>query len=404
MQQKEKRNRMNDEFFSRRDILRLSALLTASGALPFLNIAKAKAQNTDEPVKVGYLPITDATALLVAHGKGFFEAEGLKVEKPVLFRSWSQIVEAFFAGQINVMHVLSPIAIWARYSSKAPLKVVAWNHMGGSGLSVANDINSITDLGGKNVAIPFWYSIHTVVLQMILRNNGLTPVSRKSGAIAPNEVNMVIMAPSDMIPAIANGQISGYIVAEPFNAAGEIAKVSKIARFTADVWRDHACCLVCMQEKDLKERPEWTQKVVSAMVKAQLWTSQNREETALLLAKDNPNKYMPFGADVLKRVLVQSEENDADYRKSGAILHADWHEKRIDFQPYPYPSYTEELVRRLKDTLIEGDNTFLKTLEPSFAASDLVDDTFVKNALQAVGGLPAFGMKDVFNRQEEIAV
>ena len=113
---------------------------------------------------------------------------------------------------------------------------------------------------------------------------------------------------------------------------------------------------------------------------------------------------MPFGADVLSRVLVQNEENDADYRKSGAILHADWHEKRIDFQPYPYPSYTEELVRRLKDTLIEGDNTFLKTLEPSFAASDLVDDSFVKNALQAVGGLPAFGMKDVFNRQEEIAV
>ena len=328
----------------------------------------------------------------------------MKAEKPVLFRSWSQIVEAFFAGQINVMHVLSPIAIWARYSSKAPLKVVAWNHMSGSGFSVANDINSISDLGGKNVAIPFWYSIHTVVLQMILRKNGLTPVSRKSGTIEKNEVNMVIMAPSDMIPAVANGQVSGFIVAEPFNAAGEAAKVSKLARFTADVWRDHACCLVCMQEKDLKERPEWSQKVVSAMVKAQLWTAKNREETALLLSKENPNKYMPFGSDVLKRVLVSSEDDNRFYEKSGAIIHPDWLEKRIDFQPYPYPSYTEELVRRLKDTLIEGDNAFLQTLDPAFAAKDLVDDQFVKRALSEVGGLPAFGMKDSFVRNEEIEV
>ncbi|CAM1649756.1 unnamed protein product [Bartonella apis] len=395
---------MKDEYFSRRDILRLSALLTASGALPFLNIGRARSQEKDEPVKVGYLPITDATALLVAHGKGFFESEGLKAEKPVLFRSWSQIVEAFFAGQINVMHVLSPIAIWARYSSKAPLKVVAWNHMSGSGFSVANDINSISDLGGKNVAIPFWYSIHTVVLQMILRKNGLTPVSRKSGTIEKNEVNMVIMAPSDMIPAVANGQVSGFIVAEPFNAAGEAAKVSKLARFTADVWRDHACCLVCMQENDLKERPEWSQKVVSAMVKAQLWTAKNREETALLLSKEDPNKYMPFGSDVLKRVLVSNEDDNRFYEKSGAIINPDWLEKRIDFQPYPYPSYTEELVRRLKDTLIEGDNAFLQTLDPAFAAKDLVDDQFVKHALSEVGGLPAFGMKDSFVRTEEIEV
>ncbi|MHC5308417.1 ABC transporter substrate-binding protein [Bartonella sp. LJL80] len=395
---------MTEDLFSRRDMLRFSALLTAAGAMPFLNIAKAKAHDKNEPVKVGYLPITDATALLVAHGKGFFEAEGLAVEKPVLFRSWSQIVEAFFAGQINVIHVLSPIAIWARYSSQAPIKVVAWNHMSGSGFSVANDINSISDLGGRNVAIPFWYSIHTVVLQMILRSHGLTPVSRKSGSIGPKEVNMIIMAPSDMIPAVANGQVAGFIVAEPFNAAGEAAKVSKLARFTADVWRDHACCLVCMQEADLKERPEWSQKVVDAMVKAQLWTSQNREETAQLLAKDNPNKYTPFGADVLKRVLVPSDEDNAAYEKSGAILHPDWREKRIDFQPYPYPSYTEELVRRLKDTMIEGDNRFLETLDPSFAARDLVDDRLVKNALQKVGGMPAFGMADSFVRQEQIAV
>ena len=31
----------------------------------------------DDVVRIGYLPITDATALLVAHGMGFFADEGL---------------------------------------------------------------------------------------------------------------------------------------------------------------------------------------------------------------------------------------------------------------------------------------------------------------------------------------
>ena len=32
----------------------------------------------DDVVRIGYLPITDATALLVAHGMGFFKDEGLR--------------------------------------------------------------------------------------------------------------------------------------------------------------------------------------------------------------------------------------------------------------------------------------------------------------------------------------
>ncbi|MGU3496234.1 ABC transporter substrate-binding protein [Xanthobacteraceae bacterium A53D] len=394
---------MNEDFFSRRDVMRLSALLTAAGAAPFIQAGAARAQEPDAPVRVGYLPITDATPLLVAHGKGFYEAEGLKAEKPVLFRSWAQIVEAFLSGQVNVVHLLSPITVWARYGSKAPAKVVAWNHTAGSGISVGPDIQSVKDLGGKTVAIPFWYSIHNVVLQTLLRENGLTPVAKKTGAPAANEVNLVIMAPSDMVPALASNQIAGYIVAEPFNAAAEVLKVGRVLRFTGDVWKDHACCVVFMQEKDLAERPEWTQKVVNAMVKAQAWTRANRGETAELLSKDSANKYTPHSVEVLKRVLDPAPADESAYVASGAIRHPDWREKRIDFQPYPFPSYTEELVTRLKGTLVEGNRAFLDALDPAFAAKDLVDDRFVKAALAQTGGLAAFGLPESFTRTEVIS-
>lgn len=390
------------EGVTRRDALRLSALLTAGGALPLLQAGAARAQQADEPVRIGYLPITDATPLLVAHANGLYEAEGLKTEKPVLMRSWSQMLEAFISGQVNVVHLLSPITVWARFGSKAPAKVVAWNHTAGSGLTVLPEINNVKELGGKTIAIPFWYSIHNVVLQILLKENGLTPVSKRTGTPAANEVNLIVMAPPDMPPALASRQIAGYIVAEPFNAAAETLGVGKVLRFTGDVWRDHACCVVFMHERDLEQRPEWSQKVVNAIVKAQLWTRGHRTETAQLLSKDGSNRYTPHTPALLNKVLAPPDTDDGAYRASGAIRHADWREQRIDFQPYPFPSYTEELVRRLKDTLIEGDGSFLKTLDPAFAARDLVDDRFVKKALASVGGLSAFGLPNSFTRTESV--
>jgi NitT/TauT family transport system substrate-binding protein len=387
---------------SRRDALKLSALFTASGALPLLKAFEARAQEPDAPVRIGYLPITDATPLLIAHANGLFDAEGIKAEKPVLLRSWAQVIEAFISGQVNVIHLLSPMTVWARFASKAPAKVVAWNHVSGSGLTVAPEINAVADLGGKTIAIPFWYSIHNVVVQALLREGGLTAVSKRTGSPAANEVNLVVLAPSDMPPALASKQIAGYIVAEPFNALAETQGIGKILRFTGDVWKNHACCVVFMHERDLQQRPEWSQKVVNAIVKAQLWTRANRADAARLLSKDGPNRYTPHAVPVLDKVLVPSAADTAAYEKSGAIRHADWHEERIDFQPYPYPSYTTELVRRLKDTLIEGDHAFLAGLDPQTAAAELVDDRFVKTALAANGGLSAFGLPEGFTRTETI--
>lgn len=395
---------MPTELFSRRDAMRLASLFTAAGAAPLLRSGAARAQAPDAPLRIGYLPITDATPLLVAHNNSLFEAEGIRAEKPTLLRSWAQVIEAFLAGQVDVVHVLSPMAVWARFGSKAPVKVVAWNHMDGSALTVAPEINAVAELGGKTVAVPFWYSIHNVVLGMLLREAGLTPVTRRTGNPARNEVNLVIMAPSDMVPALAAKRIAGYIVAEPFNAAAEAQGVGKVLRFTGDVWRDHACCLVLMNERDLQSRPDWSQKVVNAIVKAQAWTRDHRAETAQILSREGANKYTPHPLPVLQKVLAPAESDRSAYLSSGAIRHADWSNRRIDFQPYPFPSYTEELVRRLKGTLMEGDRAFLDALDPAAAARELVDDRLVRRAIGAVGGPSAFDIPEGWTRTETIAV
>jgi NitT/TauT family transport system substrate-binding protein len=235
-------------------------------------------------------------------------------------------------------------------------------------------------------------------------SQGLTPVLTKEGNLKPNEVRLIVMAPPDMPPALASKQIAGFIVAEPFNAAAEGLKVGKVLRFTGDVWKDHACCVVFMHEQDLTARPAWSQKVVDAIVKAQVWTRAHPQDAAQLLSKSGKNHYTPHSSAILTDVLAPPASDEGRYLADHAIVHADWHSKRIDFQPYPYPTYTEELVKRLKATQVEGNGQFLGKLDPAFVARDLVDDRFVRKSIAAAGGMSAFGLPDGFDRTETIVV
>lgn len=388
---------------NRREFLKLASLFTLAGSLPLLQSCSEQfASNPNAPLRIGYLPITDATPLLVAIDQKLFEKRDIQIEKPVLFRSWAQLVEAFISGQVNVIHLLSPMAIWMRYGSTAPAKAIMWNHMAGSALTVDHSINEVSDLGGKIIAIPFWYSIHNVVLQHILREHHLA-ITEKTPT-HNGEVQLVVMAPSDMVAALAAKTITGFIVAEPFNALAEDKGIGKILRFSADVWKDHACCLTLVHDHDIENRPEWVGRITDALVEAQIWSNQNRIETAHLLSKQGAHKFMPHDEHVLREVLAPSERNWQNYIESGVIKNTEWQQNRIDFQPYPYPSYTKVLVEMLQQTHIAGVNTFLKELEPSFVAKDLVDSRFVEAALIHQNALAHFGLSNSLSREEIIIV
>jgi NitT/TauT family transport system substrate-binding protein len=336
----------------------------------------------DDVVRIGYLPITDATALLVAHAKGFFKDEGLEAEKPTLIRGWSPLVEGFAAGKFNLVHLLKPIPVWMRYNNKFPAKIVAWGHTNGSGIVVGSHVTAtdFKDLGGKQIAVPFWYSMHNIVLQLALRESGLTPVIKAEGeAIAPNEVNLQILQPPEMPPALAAKKIDGYIVAEPFNALGEVKAGGRILRFTGDIWKNHPCCVITVNEQVTQQKPEWTQKVVNAVVRGAVYASQNKKEVARLLSKDGEG-YLPVPAEVVDRAINKYDLET--YGGSKAIRHPDWGNGRIDFQPWPYPSATKLIVDAMNKTVVAGDKTFLSGLDPAVVANELVDYTFVKKALE----------------------
>jgi len=382
-----------------------SRLLDDGGAEGAASPASGQAPEDpgDPRLRVGYLPITDATPLLAAHGLGLYADQDLEVSRPTLLRSWAQVAEAFQARQVDIVHLLMPMAVQLRFATDVPLRIVAWNHTGGSGLTVANDIDDVAQLAGTTVAVPFWHSIHNVALQLLFADAGLTPLV--GGGSSPSEadgtVQLVVMAPPDMPPALDQGSISGYIVADPFNAVAELQGIGKVLRFTGDVWLDHACCVSVMHGDALDERPDWATRTVEALVRAQAAVREDPLATATLLSEAGEG-YLPQPEPAIARALTHYDHDE--YVPSAAIQHPEWDTRRIGFQPFPFPSYTEELVRRMQATAVDGDRRFLDDLDPTAVHAELVDDRFVRAGIDAVGGPGLFDLPQELTRTETIDV
>jgi NitT/TauT family transport system substrate-binding protein len=347
-------------------------------------------------LNVGYLPITDSAPLLVAHANGDYTQNGFNVETPVQFPAWPALTEAFLAGQVDVVHLLMPLALNLKFGKNQDIKIVSWNHTNGSALTVSNEINSIADLAGKTIAIPLEFSLHNVVLQQVLRANNLVAIFDGDASVTESTVKLVNLPPAEMPAALAGKSISGFIVAEPFNALVETKGIGKILRFTGDVWKEHACCVTVVRGELVNDSPEIAQGLVNSVASAQLSISNDRNAAAKSLA----NGYLPQGEEAISRALTAyGSEYDA------IIKNPDWNSERISFQPYAFPSYTEELVNQLKVTKFSqgADINWIKSLDPKSAHSQVVAEGLALTAIESLGGLGKFNLPSDLTRTEVIS-
>jgi NitT/TauT family transport system substrate-binding protein len=360
---------------SRRALLGAGLGLAAAGGLfGVADLARSAVTSSTAggpQLRIGYLPITDAAPLLTAHAAGLYPPDLVSSAKPVLFRSWAALAEAFITRQIDVAHLLMPMAVQLRYTLGSGVRVLGWNHTNGSALTVAPDVVELSDLAGAQVAIPFWWSIHNIVLQQLLRAHGLRPVIRRSASRSQRTVELVVMSPSDMLPALASRSIAGYVVADPFNAMAQIKGIGRIHTFLGDVWRDHACCALVTREDVIDTRPRAVQAVTDAVVSAQVRIDADRKDAAAALGD---GRYLPQPAKAISLAMTYPSP-------PYAFRHPDWRPQHLGFQPYPYASFTQRLVEAMGDTVVDGDRRFLDRLEPHAVHGELVVDDFVRASL-----------------------
>ncbi|WP_182262845.1 ABC transporter substrate-binding protein [Rhodococcus sp. UFZ-B548] len=380
---------------SRRSLLQgVTGIAAAGGLAGVVDLARAASadrSNATERLRVGYLPITDAAPLLVAHSEGLYQPNVVSTSKPVLFRSWASLAEAFVSREVDIVHLLMPMAIQLRYSLGSDVKILGWNHTNGSAFTVAPHIRELGDLAGQQVAIPFWWSIHNIAIQKLFRAHGLIPVVRQRASKSGRTVELIVMSPSDMVPALAAGSIGGYTVADPFNAVAEIRGIGRIHSFIGDVWREHACCALLVHADLIERNPTAVQGITNAVVAAQIKIVGDRGAASAMLSD---GKYLPQPLPAITKSLTYQADKYV-------VAHPEWEPQRIGFQPFPFSSFTAELVEAMHNTVVDGDTRFLDRLDPNTTHDDLVDDRFVRQSIDLYGGPGVVGLSS-FSRTEEV--
>ena len=237
-------------------------------------------KNDENVVRIAYLPITHALPLA-----GLEKADGVKVEL-VKYGSWPELLDALSTGRVDAASVLIELAMKAK-AQGIGLTAVALGHTDGNVIVVTPDINSAKDLKGKTLAIPHRASSHHILLQEALAKDGLTI----------DDVNVVEMAPPEMPSALANKQIAGYCVAEPFGAAGVLASKGKVLYRSDELWHESICCGLVVNDKAYKEKKALIDKVIT------LYEKQGKELSDKEVALSKAKTLLTQGEEVLRQSL-----------------------------------------------------------------------------------------------------
>ncbi|WP_104721815.1 ABC transporter substrate-binding protein [Helicobacter mesocricetorum] len=301
-----------------------------------LNILNAKDLKIDfGGIKIGYLPITDHLLVI---------AKALKKTNftPIKFSSWSDLSEALRAKSIDGAFILTPLAL-KLVSQKVKIKAILAAHRNGSALIVKKGLiqqdnkPDISLLKGLKIAIPSRFSTHYLLLADFLSQGNLTP----------NDVKLIDMSPPEMVSALKNKSIDGFIVAEPFGIAAQTYNIGDIFILSKDIIPNHICCLLTFHTEVLQNQKP----IITAITKDFL-------ETALFIQKE-PQKAAEISTQFLgqRPPLIQNLllQDDRVIYRNLAITQEDIARTISDMQKYK-----------------------IENLQQNF--EDFVDSSFIHNA------------------------
>ncbi|MDE1889909.1 MAG: ABC transporter substrate-binding protein [Planctomycetota bacterium] len=259
-------------------ILRLWVALCFLFFLILIGGACSKKVN-NATIRVGYFPnITHAQAVIGLADGTFASYIGPCVKiKATLFNAGPSIIEAVFAGDIDIAYIGPSPAIngYVRSGGRA-LKVIAGVASGGSLFVVRpeSNIKAATDLSGKRIASPQLGNTQDIALREYLRKCGLKPKERGG------TVDILPLRNPDILNLFMRKQIDGAWVPEPWGTrllregGGEVFLDEKT------LWKDGRFCstLMIVGTGFLEKHPDLVKRWLAAHIKITRWISQHPEK------------------------------------------------------------------------------------------------------------------------------
>jgi two-component system, oxyanion-binding sensor len=297
---------------------------------------------TDTPLRIGFIPLVDASALIVAVDKGFTAAEGLNV---TLVRevSWSNVRDKLNIGLFDAAHLLAPVAIASTLGlSQVKVPIVASFNLGlnGNAITVSPALHSaiIAEADG-DVTNPIVTAKALARVVAARRKGGGEPLTfgmtfpfsthnyqlrfwMAAGGVDPDEdVRLVVLPPPYMVDSLANGHVDAFCVGAPWNSVAVDLGVGHILHFVSDILDRAAEKVLAVREKWALKNPD----VLAALTRAHghaavfIENPENHGEVCRILG--SPER-IGVDPEVIKRTLDGRLKisPDGTMRKSGRYL------------------------------------------------------------------------------------
>jgi two-component system, oxyanion-binding sensor len=294
------------------------------------------------PLHIGFIPLVDAAALIVAVDKGFAAAEGLDV---TLVRevSWSNVRDKLNIGHLDAAHLLAPVAIASRLGlGHVKVPIVAPFNLGinGNAITVSKTLHAaiMDEIDGDRFdpmataralarvvakrarsgaeqltfAMTFPFSTHNYQLRFWMAAGGVDP---------DEDVRLVVLPPPYMVDSLTGGHVDAFCVGAPWNSIAVDRGVGHILHFVSDLLAHAAEKVLAVRQSWADKNPEILASLIRATAHAAEYAEQpqNRAEVARMLAE--PER-LAVDVDIIRRTLDGKLKiaPDGAMRESGRYL------------------------------------------------------------------------------------
>lgn len=258
-----------------------------------------------QDLRIGFLPLTDCAVLVAAQERGFFEKYGLSVtlQREV---SWANIRDRVAFGELDAAHMLAPMPLAATLGIDGlgiPMQTALSIGLNGSAITLATEW-----MQGIRAQFPEY--LHTspmraTGLKMLLERESqrklvlgcVYPFSQHyyllrawlqdGGLEVGRDVEIQVIPPSQMVSALAAGEIDGYCAGEPWNQMAVQRGIGCVAASSYGLWHNGPEKVVGVTQAWAEANPAVHLTLIKALLEAAAWADDrhNRVKLAEVLAR-----------------------------------------------------------------------------------------------------------------------
>jgi nitrate/nitrite transport system substrate-binding protein len=303
----------------RRGFLKKAGAISIMSLVPDAVRTAAWAVGSDAPekkeVKIGFIPLTDCSSIVMASVMEFDKKYGLKIV-PSKEASWAAVRDKLVNGELDASHVLYGLIYGVQLGIGGPKRDMAvlmnLNHNGQAvtlsrklydkGVKDGASLKALIDRekGEYTFAHTFPTGTHAMWIYYWLAAHGINPFT---------DVKTITVPPPQMVANMRVGNMDGYCVGEPWNNRAIVDKIGFTANTTQDIWKDHPEKVLGCSAAFVQKYPNTARAMTAAVIDAGRWIDaslSNRQKTAETVADKS---YVNTDKDVILARMLGRYDN-----------------------------------------------------------------------------------------------